>query len=119
MKRTDLRAIPSVDALLRAPAGQVLSDAYGHDLWVEALRQVLDEARALAKEGKGVPADELLIRQASRRAHHWTRPSLVPVINATGIILHTNLGRAPLSAETTAAMDEVSRSYNKIGRAHV
>ena len=114
MKSFDLRALPSLDALLRTPGGQELSLAYGHALSVEALRQTLDDARNLVKEGKNVPSQASLLDQAGQLADGWTQPSLVPVINATGIILHTNLGRAPLSAETISAMAHVSGSYNNL-----
>ena len=54
------------------------------------------------------------------RLRAWTAPTLQPVINATGVIIHTNLGRAPLSKAAIQAMQAVSLGYsNQIGRAHV
>ena len=114
MKKADLRAIPALDAILRTQAGEALRVGYGHDLAVDALREVLDEAREGVKTGKNAPEMETIIAQADELARHWTANSLVPVINATGIILHTNLGRAPLSKETIIAMDAVSGAYNNL-----
>jgi len=114
MKKADLRAIPALDAILRTQAGEALRVGYGHDLAVDALREVLDEAREGVKTGKNAPEMETIIAQADELARHWTANSLVPVINATGIILHTNLGRAPLSKETITAMDAVSGAYNNL-----
>ncbi len=114
MKKADLRAIPALDAILRTQAGEALRVDYGHDLAVDALREVLDEAREGMKAGKNSPEMETIIARADTLARHWTANSLVPVINATGIILHTNLGRAPLSKETIAAMDAVSGAYNNL-----
>ena len=114
MKSSDLRTIPSVDAILRTAEGKQLSAQFGHDLAVSALRDVLSEIRETAKAGEEMPPAAQIISKADHLANSWISPSLVPVINATGIILHTNLGRAPLSAETIAAMDAVSGAYNNL-----
>ena len=114
MKRSDLRAIPSVDAVLKTPEGQQLSHQYGHTLAVNALREVLSNLRQSVNSGDEVIPTAQILTEAARLAGLWTAPSLVPVINATGIILHTNLGRAPLSAETIDAMEAVSGAYNNL-----
>ncbi len=114
MKKSNLRAIPSIDALLRTPSGRDLCAAYGHTLGVEALRFILDEVRAAAKAKKALPSEAGMIDKARELAGQWTQPSLVPVINATGVILHTNLGRAPLSEETIEAIQATALSYNNL-----
>jgi L-seryl-tRNA(Ser) seleniumtransferase len=84
--------------------------SYGRPLTVAAIREALEEARVglsssrTKGEGAEIPSGETILAQAGSRLEGWTHPALVPVINATGVILHTNLGRAPLSAATLAAM---------------
>lgn len=61
-----------------------------------------------------VPSQAQLLSQVKTRLENWSRTTLEPVINATGVILHTNLGRAPLSKATRMAMDEISRGYSNL-----
>jgi L-seryl-tRNA(Ser) seleniumtransferase len=77
-------------------------------------REVLAEARAAIAQGRPAPSHEQLAEAVLHRAHAVLRPSLRPVINATGVIVHTNLGRAPLSDEAVAAMEAVSRGYSNL-----
>lgn len=107
---TDLRALPSVEQLLQSGQAAELAARYGRPLTVEAVRAVLQQART-ARGDAPLPDRAHLLAQASALLAAWTRPSLLPVINATGVILHTNLGRAPLSAAATAAMEAVGRGY--------
>ena len=113
---TDLRSLPSVDKLLQTHTAAELISEYGRSLVLEAFRTVLDEARTayLAKDSKPVPPAETLLNLAGSRLSTWTQPTLYPVINATGVILHTNLGRAPLSKATIKAMDMVGRNYSTL-----
>ena len=110
-----LRNLPSVDRLLRAPGANELVDGFGRPLATDALRAVLDETRAglLAGENGGdpVPPDYDLVTAARERLEALLAPTLRPVINATGIIIHTNLGRAPLSAEALAAAVDAAAGY--------
>jgi L-seryl-tRNA(Ser) seleniumtransferase len=110
-----LRALPAVDALLQTEAGASLTAQYGHSLTVEALRAVLDEVRAQLRAGESVSIepDNLLDAAANRLARRF-QPSLRRVINATGVIIHTNLGRAPLSNAAQAAIAEVATQYNTL-----
>jgi L-seryl-tRNA(Ser) seleniumtransferase len=110
-----LRQLPSVDKLLRLEAAAPLITTYTHPLVTEALRAVLAETRAGLNNGLiAIPADEFLLQQA----HNWlellARPTLRPVINATGVIVHTNLGRAPLSAAAIAAIQAVAQGYSTL-----
>ena len=89
-----LRDLPSVDELLR----QLDTDGLPHDFVVRAVRRVLDDARGEIRAGRA-PQD---IEAAAREALA-VRPSLRRVINATGVILHTNLGRAPVASSSPAA----------------
>jgi L-seryl-tRNA(Ser) seleniumtransferase len=108
------RQLPSVDALLREPAIVELGATYGRDHVASLLRELLNRARKAIGSGSPSPAlDEWpdLLQAALERA---ARPSLLPVINATGVIIHTNLGRAPLSAAARAAVVDVSEAYSNL-----
>ncbi len=111
---TDLRALPSVEQLLQTAQAADLTARYGRPLTVAAVRAALQQTRAAAAQGAPLPDRAHLLAQASDLLAAWTRPSLLPVINATGVILHTNLGRAPLSAAALAAMDAVGRGYSTL-----
>src|SRR5437667_358589 len=81
---------PSVDALLRLDAGGTLVERHGHPAVVGAIRAALAEART---RGRAETPDQLL---AAAAALLDRPPTLRRVLNATGVIVHTNLGRAPL-----------------------
>ncbi len=89
---------------------------FGRPLTLDALRLTLDETRARLKaDGESAsPSSDSILASAASRLAAWTTPSLAPVINATGVILHTNLGRAPLSASTIQAMNAVAANYSNL-----
>ena len=91
-------------------------EAYGRPLTLDAIRITLDEARARFKLDPEtvLPSTDVILAQAESHLAAWTRPTLQPVINATGVILHTNLGRAPLSDATLRAMEEAARNYSNL-----
>ena len=109
-----LRSLPRVDVLCQSPELALLRTEYGEKALVEAVRQVLSQLRQGILDGKieALPADlhsrirEVLIRRSL--------PSLRPVINGTGIILHTNLGRACLSDRAAWAVYDVARQYTNL-----
>ena len=109
-----LRRLPAVDALLRSTGIQGLVEAHGHDLTVEALRATLDQVRAAILAGAACPAEPEIFAQAGQQLERLTQPSLHPVINATGVIIHTNLGRAPLCDAALEAMVAVGRGYSNL-----
>jgi len=114
MSKVDLSAIPSVDVILQSPSADTLINTAGRELAVKAIRQSLDQIREKMLSGLPLPDVETIIKEAYEFAREWMRPSLFPVINASGIILHTNLGRAPLSDDAIKAMQEVSANYNNL-----
>jgi L-seryl-tRNA(Ser) seleniumtransferase len=114
MTRAELRKLPSIDKLLQAEISRSLVRAYSHDLAVEALRQALDAARQAIFAGEATLSQDELVSQAARILKERLRPTLHPVINATGVIIHTNLGRALLSPAARAAMDQAARSYSNL-----
>ncbi|MCC6801578.1 MAG: L-seryl-tRNA(Sec) selenium transferase [Anaerolineae bacterium] len=110
-----LRALPSVDVLITSAGGAALAARYGRAAALDALRAALDSARASLLDGAEIPADAgALLDAAAAALHRVFRPSLRPVINATGIILHTNLGRAPLSESAQRAMLDVAANYSTL-----
>ena len=113
---TKLRDLPSVEQLLQTQTAAELIARFGRPLILTAIRSTLDEARARFKLNpeSDLPSVELILAQTESTLTAWTKPTLVPVINATGVILHTNLGRAPLSEATIHAMDVVSRGYTNL-----
>ena len=114
MSKADLSAIPSVNTILQSPNAEELITSFGRKLAVDAIRFSLDQIRERIKSGHLLPKISVIIKDAKRTALEWTRQSLFPVINATGIILHTNLGRAPLSDDTIQAMQRVSTCYTNL-----
>lgn len=110
----DYRSIPSVDHLLQQAACERLATQYSTDLTTQAIREVLSQARTGLAAGSSVPDDEILLKAAEDRLIRWTAPTLLPVINATGVILHTNLGRAPLSPAAIRAVTETGQSYSTL-----
>jgi L-seryl-tRNA(Ser) seleniumtransferase len=117
-----LRAIPSVDELLLQPRLLVLAEKSGRSLVTQAVRRVLADFRARLK---GEPSQSAVPnREAFDLAQFEARvvadvesglaPSLRRVINATGVILHTNLGRAPLSGAAVAQINATAASYSNL-----
>lgn len=110
MANEAFRALPSVEAL----ASRVAADGGSRALAVEAARTAIGEARARVASGQPAPGFEVLLARASALLAVMRRGSLRRVINATGVVLQTNLGRAPLSARALAAIAEVSRGYSNL-----
>ncbi len=111
---SDLRALPSVDQLLQHPQVEAWITEYGRTQTIEAIRQSLDNVRESYPETKIIPPHEAILESAHGMLQSWTAPSLQPVINASGVILHTNLGRAPLSRAAIQAIQDVSSGYSNL-----
>lgn len=115
MKRGDRASLPSVDRLISSAEVVRLAERYGRTLLLEAVRAVLAEQRTrLASDpGARCPADEVLAAACAARVEALLRPSLRPVINLSGTVLHTNLGRALLpEAAIAAAVEAMARPVN-------
>lgn len=108
---TSLRQIPSVDHLLQQPAAELLLREFGHDWLVSAIRDALEKLRSEVKAGKALPNDDAILEGVAASLEAQAQPTLRPLINATGVVLHTNLGRAPLSAEALQALDQAAAGY--------
>jgi L-seryl-tRNA(Ser) seleniumtransferase len=115
MSENPLRDLPSVDRLLGHLSARRLVKQYGHDLTVEAVRAVLDETRTrLLSAGGHAPSDAVLLGEVAATLDGWLTPTLRRVINATGVIVHTNLGRAPLSDAALDAVRAVGGGYSTL-----
>lgn len=122
MSATILRNLPSIDQLLRRDGVQSLIDSAGRESVRDRLREVLDEFRQdmVGSNGKADSfndaaklAEEIEQRLQSRFVSRQ-QSQTQRVINATGVVLHTNLGRAPLSKSAIAAINEVARDYSNL-----
>ena len=108
------RNLPSVDRLLQSITAIDGAAESPHAELVAAARDVLDDARAAIAHGEASPPVEDLAQEAARRAAAALRPRLRPVINATGVVLQTNLGRAPLSDAALRAVEQVAHGYSNL-----
>jgi L-seryl-tRNA(Ser) seleniumtransferase len=109
-----LRALPSVDALLRTPEAEALRARLGAEHLTTLARVVTDELRTELRSRVGGTREALLAEAARRLALAAERESargLRRVINATGVVLHTNLGRAPLSEAARRAVSREAAGY--------
>jgi L-seryl-tRNA(Ser) seleniumtransferase len=110
------RLLPSVDQALQRPELEPLVRAHGRPAVLRALRQVLEALRERAAGGPEAVAGALagLADDVAARIATAERPSLVRVLNATGVVVHTNLGRAPLSPQAAARVAEIAASYSNL-----
>lgn len=110
-----LRSLPKVDEALKRPRIAALLQTYPRALVVEALRGAIDAAReGLLSSEQTDFTDESVLAEAASRLTALTRPSLRRVINATGIVIHTNLGRSPLAPQAAEAARRVAESYSTL-----
>ncbi|MFW5713783.1 MAG: L-seryl-tRNA(Sec) selenium transferase [Brevefilum sp.] len=111
----DLSQLPSIDQLLQHAEVQGFETQFGRTLTIKTLRSVLNDIRqAVLQEHVNVPSEGEIIQRVKTQLASWVSPSLIPVINASGVILHTNLGRAPLSAETLQAIQYAASDYSNL-----
>lgn len=111
-------AIPSVDRLLRTPDGAALIEAYGRQPVTDAVRDDLAALRrriaADATDAVTDAAEGVIMGRVAAALEAAVQPSLRPVFNLTGTVLHTNLGRAPLPPEAIEAVAEVARGASNL-----
>jgi L-seryl-tRNA(Ser) seleniumtransferase len=103
-----LRELPSVDRLLSHAQGRALCDRFNREFLLKCCRAVLDQCRTSIREGKSVRAEDLdeaaILQRVEELIQANERPALERVVNATGTVLHTNLGRALLAREAVDAV---------------
>jgi L-seryl-tRNA(Ser) seleniumtransferase len=112
-RNDNLRHVPSVDQLLRTEAARELRERVGTRRATNIARSAIAEVRALIRDGAADATSNGLLAEAIRRieatAERESQAGIKAVINATGVLLHTNLGRAPLSPAARAAIDAAAR----------
>ncbi len=114
IEQNPLRLLPSVDELLQSPTGQRLIAYYSRTLTLRAVRATIARARNDIREGGACPSTDQLLATAEQMLQQEQQPNLRRVINATGVIINTNLGRAPLSQEALQAVQHVAGGYSNL-----
>ena len=115
-----LRQLPSVDELLQEPSIREMVQALPRWAVVEAIREVLERWRRMLATGQSesasadLPSRDALIAEVKQIALRLNRPALRRLINATGVVIHTNLGRAPLAEVGIERIVEVARGYSNL-----
>ncbi len=113
-----LRSLPSVEEVLASAAYAEVVEKFGRRLATNAAREAIDGLRADILGGGDMNADDLqpaaVAARAAAAAARTARPSLRPLVNATGVVVHTNLGRSVLAPEATRAVEAVSLSYSNL-----
>ncbi len=111
-KLNPLRRLPSVAKLLEHPALVQAKDRHPHNLIVAGVRRKIEKLRKKLATGDSPDLDpDTLASHIAAKLDAETMPKLHPVINATGVVLHTNLGRSPLHEEAARAAYEAARGY--------
>jgi len=105
------RHLPSVDKVLSEEQIKQLGKDFPHDLLVNLIRQHLERERLSITAGNPCASMGEIVGSVCAQLRALEKPSLRHVVNASGVILHTNLGRAPLSKEALVAMEAVSEGY--------
>jgi L-seryl-tRNA(Ser) seleniumtransferase len=114
MSESDFRKLPAVHQVLEHPLIEALRDRHAHTRIVEAARVEVDALREQIKGGQaldGTLHPDAVARRVVQRVEAEAMPLLREVINATGIVLHTNLGRSPIAEEAAKAAYEAARGY--------
>ena len=111
---TGYRRIPSVDRLLSDDRLRALAAEVSHDTVADLARERLEDARRGVSDGVAAPPIDALVEDVCAMAAALLAPAPAPVINATGVVLHTNLGRAPLSDAATEAVAHAAASYSDL-----
>lgn len=125
-----LRTLPAVEEVLQLPGAQALVEQHGRAQVVEAVRAAVDEMRRRIVSGAGVAGSEApaapteptamaapagaVLAAAAETLDSWSRPGLSRVLNLTGVVVHTNLGRSRLPEYAVQRVAETARSYSNL-----
>jgi len=109
---SDFRSLPSVERLMQTAQAAGLIANFGRPQTLDAVRLVLVEIRKNSQPETPIPEIDTILSRVSNWLYAINKPSLMPVINATGVILHTNLGRAPISQAAASAMQRIALGYS-------
>jgi len=114
-----LRRLPGVDQVLEEDSVKTLLAVIPRSLVLKAIRETLEDLRQAVRQGR-IPADSpdltttVICRRVGDKARDLTQPNFRRVVNATGVIIHTNLGRSPLAEEAVAAVLDAGRHYSNL-----
>ena len=114
MDTSQLRNLPSVERVVNSSDLTHEVTTYGRDWLVELARKAVDDARQLVMSGAAAPPLDAICRSVKNAVQELVTPSPRPVINATGVVIHTNLGRAPLSRAALAAANAAGKGYSDL-----
>jgi len=110
-----LRQLPSIDSILNSPEANKLEQEYGRELILEGLRHVVGEYRQAIHDGASeIPSNRRVLEICREWLGVLLASTLVPMINASGVVVHTNLGRAPLSPEAASVVIDIASSYSNL-----
>lgn len=115
--QTALRTLPSVEEMRQALEARLRDEGAApapHAALIRAVRATIESARERIREGQQAPEHDSLIAQAARALALQSQTHLRPVINATGVVINTNLGRSPLSERAIAQMNAIARGYSNL-----
>lgn len=112
--KSSFRGLPSVDKVISDKHIQNLKDQYSHETTVDVTRQYLERLRVSLSQGNPCPSFADITEEIASQIESLGTVGPRPVINATGVIIHTNLGRSPMSADALAAMKTVSEGYTNL-----
>ena len=114
MCENPLRALPKMDVLLSHPTLVSARETIPYGLIRQAARDTLEEVRRAVLAGAAVPPVDALAGEIASAAQALCRPGLRKVINATGVVLHTNLGRAPMAPQAAEAVRAAAEGYSNL-----
>jgi L-seryl-tRNA(Ser) seleniumtransferase len=113
-READFRGLPAVDALLKSDDVKPLVEKAGRELVTFAVRESIERARQSVKQSAACPPTGELVESVKDIVALTAEPSLKPVINATGVILHTNLGRVPLGDKVLRDIGPIVCGYSNL-----
>ena len=108
------RNLPSVDSVLADQDVAAAAQSFDRDWVVDVIREALESARSQIKQGGDPPDAGEVARLVCRRIEDTMQAEPRQVINATGVVIHTNLGRAPLSRAAIEAASQAARGYSNL-----
>jgi L-seryl-tRNA(Ser) seleniumtransferase len=108
------RELPGVDTVLKQENIIGLVSRHGHELVAYVIRDVIDEIRTDMLTGKQAPGIEQIAETVCEKIKVFSSPTLKRVVNATGVVLHTNLGRAPLGEKVLEELKDIIRGYSNL-----
>ena len=115
MEKQGLTRLPQIEKILQAPELEMFIISLGRPVVTDLARSVISEIRRmLLTTGREAPPPAAILEQLVKKCRQTEREKLQRVINATGIILHTNMGRAPLPREVWQKAEDVNCGYSNL-----